>query len=121
MKTREKRRTDDGEVRKALVEAAEKVADNLTGKRDPEKTQLSRLISVAGQASCGSEIANYLRYQAARKKWPMKETDGLIDRMEKLVGNQKIPTDEETLAWRYFAGYLARARLYREKSEENRR
>lgn len=107
------------DVRAALVGVAEKVAQTLPQKA-PEKTQLSRLVTVAGQASCGAEIANYLRYQAARGQWPLKETDAAIDAFEKTLREQSLEAADEVEAWRLFAGYLSRARQYLVAKEGSR-
>jgi hypothetical protein len=108
---------ETAQLRERLVEAAEKVAADLVEKSEtpkplPEKTQMSRLLSVARSAFCGAEIRNYLRYQAARKVWPKVQTDTLIDRLETIMADAQLKDREQVRAWELFSGYLTRAYVY---------
>jgi hypothetical protein len=108
--------------RKSLVLAAENVVreahDSL-----PDKSQLNRLVSVCGEATCAEEICNYLRYQASRqtKPWPQRFADLVIERIDaplrELAGDmQRHPEAErdraKVAAWQLYAVFLARALTY---------
>lgn len=110
------------ERRKQLVIAAEAVARS-PGIKPPEPSQLSRLISICGDASCTEEIANYIRYQASRRRppWPLEFADLVIDRMDATLAElgrdaRQQPTiaqdDARVAAWRHYAVYLSRALTY---------
>lgn len=125
MKT-ERNKLDDPRVREALVLAAEAVAPALAsaekrkGQRVLDKTQLSRLVTISGQASCGAEITNYLRYQVARGVWPMQETQDTIKKVEAVLESQDIEVGDEVRAWKLFASYLSRAFRYQTAIGENK-
>jgi hypothetical protein len=108
--------------RKALVIAAETVVRD-PGAELPEKTQLNRLVSICGEATCAEEIANYLRYQASRKTapWPRSFAELVIAKIEAPLQELRIAMphhDEATrdrtrvAAWRLYAVFLTRAFTY---------
>lgn len=108
--------------RKALVLAAESVVSEARGNL-PEKTQLSRLVSVCGEATCAEEIGNYLRYQASRqtRPWPREFADLVIAKIEaplkELASAMQQHQDAErdrakVAAWRLYAVFLTRAFTY---------
>jgi hypothetical protein len=110
------------ERRKQLVLAAEAVARTPRGK-PPEPSQLSRLISICSDASCTEEIANYIRYQASRRRppWPLEFADLVIERMDATLtalesDARQRPTITQdgarVAAWRHYAVYLSRALTY---------
>lgn len=108
--------------RKALVLAAESVVNEARDKL-PDKSQLNRLISICGEATCPEEICNYLRYQASRqgKIWTPKFADLVIAKIEAPL--RALADDTRQLreadrdrarvaAWRLYAVFLARALTY---------
>ena len=108
--------------RKALVLAAESVVSEGRD-RLPDKSQLNRLVSVCGEATCTEEIGNYLRYQASRRgnSWRRDFADLVIAKieapLEQLSSDLHAHTDGErdrarVAAWRLYAVYLARAVTY---------
>jgi hypothetical protein len=109
-------------LRKALVTAAE-AAIRETGSELPEKTQLNRLVSICGEATCAEEITSFLYYQASRKDklWPRGFVDTVIARihgpLETLSGLLRAASEAErdrarVAAWRVYAVFLARAFTY---------
>jgi len=108
--------------RKALVLAAESAVSEARDKL-PDKSQLSRLVSVCGEATCAEEICNYLRYQASRqtKPWPREFADLVIAKIEAplkdLSSDMQRHQDSErdrarVAAWRLYAVFLTRASTY---------
>lgn len=109
-------------LRKPLVIAAE-AAIRETGSELPEKTQLNRLVSICGEATCVEEIASFLYYQASRKDrlWPRGFVDTVIARiqgpLETLGATLRAAPEAErdrarVAAWRVYAVFLARAFTY---------
>jgi hypothetical protein len=107
--------------RKALVLAAEQVVVKAAA-RTPEKSQLNRLVSVCGEATCAEEIVNYLRYQASRNSssWT-GSAEAVIARIEQplqnvvasLAGfNDAVHDRAKVRAWRLYAVFLVRAFAY---------
>jgi len=110
--------------RKPLVIAAEAAVREASGK-PPDKTQLNRLVSICGEATCAEEITNYLLYQVSRKSkpWPRAFADTVI---AKITGPLDAVTrslrDAEAdrarvAAWRLYAVFLARAFTYVQASK----
>lgn len=108
--------------RKALVLAAERVVRE-AGDRLPDKSQLSRLVAVCGEATCAEEIGNYLLYQASRptRPWPREFAELVIAKIEApledlsrdLHGHEDAERDRaKVAAWRLYAVFLARAFTY---------
>lgn len=117
--------------RKALVIAAEQAVSEAGG-RLPDKSQLNRLISICGDASCAEEITNYLRYQTSRKSqpWPPVFADSVIAKIQSplgtLVGALSGASDDErdrakVAAWRLYAVFLARAFTYQSCIQNGKR
>jgi hypothetical protein len=110
--------------RKRLVIAAEAAIREATAAdKPPEKTQLNRLISVCGEATCAEEIVNYLRYQANRSKppWPVRFAEMVIAKIDEplnaiLTSQGQAPGDAQdrlrVAAWRLYAVFLARSFTY---------
>ena len=116
--------------RKHLVLAAESAVNEA---RDAlsYKTQLNRLISICGEATCAEEITSYLRYQASRKPspWPPAFADTVIERIEAplqaLIGELREASDDDrdrarVAAWRLYAVFLARAFTYASRVREQK-
>lgn len=112
--------------RRKLVLAAEGIIERAFsdeyGKR-PAKTQFSRLVNICGEASCGEEIANYLRYQAGRdaKVWPVEfvkaVVQGIEAPLEAIVVDDLTEEERDAVrveAWRLYATYLTRAFTYQD-------
>jgi len=110
------------ERRKRLVLAAEEVARNPVSEA-PEKSQLSRLISICGEATCVEEICNYIRYQASRRRppWPQEFAKLIIEKiapaLEALSADMRQQPERDqdrarVAAWRLYAVYLSRALTY---------
>lgn len=105
--------------RKALVIAAE-AAVREAGDRAPDKTQLNRLVSICGEATCAEEITNYLRYQVSRKSrpWPRAFADTVIAKitgpLDAVTGSLRDADADRArvAAWRLYAVFLARAFTY---------
>ncbi|HEX7843720.1 MAG TPA: hypothetical protein VF469_39875 [Kofleriaceae bacterium] len=108
--------------RKALVLAAESVVREARDKL-PDKSQLNRLVSVCGEATCAEEIGNYLLYQASRqtRPWPRdfaelviaKIGPPLADLSSDMHGNKDAERDRaKVAAWRLYAVFLTRAFTY---------
>ena len=108
--------------RKALVLAAESVLSEARGDL-PDRTQLSRLIAVCGEATCAEEICNYLRYQASRqtRPWPPGFAELVIKKIEaplKQLADAIRPYGDQdrdrarVAAWRFYAVFLTRAFTY---------
>lgn len=108
--------------RKALVLAAESVIAEYQGKL-PDKSQLNRLVSICGDASCAEEIGNYLRYQASRqtRPWPPEFVEVVIRKLEvpltelacAMGAHKEAERDRAAVAaWRLYAVFLARAFTY---------
>lgn len=120
---------DERRIRKALVVAAEavmerKFASGSGGKGDPwkgDKSQLSHLIGVTGEALCVEEIVNYLRYQSSRERPSLGPA--LVEAM--IAGASgvlvELPSDRDKVAkWRHYAVFLARAFTYRNAIQKGR-
>lgn len=110
------------ERRKQLVLAAEDVARH-DASRLPDRSQLSRLISICGEATCVEEISNYLRYQASRKRPPwsvefatlvIENISPVLDKLTADVHKQPEPDQDRArvAAWRLYAVFLSRALTY---------
>lgn len=106
--------------RKALVLAAEHVISGTQSKM-PDKSQLNRLVSICGEATCAEEIANYLRYQASRPRtsWTHEFAASIIAEIEKLLPGitQHLQPEADSdrakiAAWRLYAVFLVRAFTY---------
>ena len=115
--------------RKALVLAAESVVRD-AGDRMPDKSQLNRLVSICGEATCAEEIANYLLYQASRptKPWPREFAELVIGRIgtplqevsSALHGQNDTDRDRAAIAaWRLYAVFLTRAFTYAKYKKGN--
>jgi hypothetical protein len=113
--------------RKDLVLAAESAVRD-AGDRLPEKSQLNRLVSICGEASCAEEIANYLLYQASRpaKPWPREFAELVIARIDTPLQNvtkdlrgSKDADRAKIAAWRLYAVFLARAFTYARMKKGN--
>ncbi len=100
-------------LRGQLVRTAETVLDRQGSlPRNPENSQLARLVQVAGEAACADEIANYLRYQGARGRWKRSLAEDVIEAIDPLLGS--LESEPHRLAaWRLYATYLRRAYFYR--------
>lgn len=115
--------------RKALVLAAEAAIEEAwtavhkAGDKPPEKSQLNRLISICGEATCAEEIISYLRYQASRKTrpWPPVFADMVIAKIEAPLGAlihalREVSEDDRdrarVVAWRLYAVFLVREFTY---------
>jgi hypothetical protein len=107
-------------LRGELVRAAEAVLDKQAGlPRNPENSQLSRLVQVASEAACAEEIANYLRYQGARGRWRRSLAEDVIAAIAPLLGS--LGSDPERVAaWRLYATYLRRSYYYRREVNRDR-
>jgi hypothetical protein len=100
-------------LRGELVRAAEMLLDKQANlPRNPENSQLSRLVQVASEAACADEIANYLRYQGARGRWKRSLAEDVIASIAPLLGTLGSEA-ERVAAWRLYATYLRRAYYYR--------
>jgi len=108
--------------RKRLVLAAESAISS-AGDELPDKSQLNRLISICGEATCAEEIISYLRYQASRKAklLPPAFANTVIERIEAplqaLIGELRKEPEQvldraRVAAWRLYAMFLARAFTY---------
>jgi hypothetical protein len=108
--------------RKRLVLAAESAIED-AGAELSEKTQLNRLISICGEATCAEEITSYLRYQASRKTrpWPPAFANTVMAKIEAplqaLIGELGTMSENDldrarVAAWRLYAMFLARAFTY---------
>jgi hypothetical protein len=113
--------------RKALVLAAEAAVEDAwaaaraADDRPPDKTQLNRLVSICGEATCAEEITNYLRYQVSRKSrpWPRAFADTVIAKisgpLDAMVSSLRDAAEADRVrvaAWRLYAVFLARAFTY---------
>jgi hypothetical protein len=114
--------------RKELVMAAEKVVQDAgDDMRRWNKTQLPLLASVAGEAACPEEIANFLRYQSKRQSapWPAAVAQAAIAGIAHIVAKLRQTdgtSDEErdrlaVAAWRLYATYMTRAYTYLKQSD----
>lgn len=114
--------------RKDLVLAAEGVVRD-AGNDLPDKSQLNRLVSICGDATCAEEIANYLRYQASRpgQPWPRDFADLVLARIDAqlqtiakdpLVQEDSVRDRVKVAAWRLYAVFLARAFTYAKQSKK---
>lgn len=113
--------------RKALVLAAESVVSEFRGNL-PDKSQLNRLVSVCGEATCAEEICNYLRYQASRqtRPWPPEFAGLVIKKIEAplndlsstMSGHGEADRDRARVAaWRHYAVFLVRAFTYAKQQD----
>jgi hypothetical protein len=100
-------------LRGELVRAAETVLDKQGGlPRNPENSQLSRLVQIATEAACADEIANYLRYQGARGRWKRSLAEDVIEALHPLLAGLGSEA-ERVAAWRLYATFLRRSYYYR--------
>ncbi|HEU4727520.1 MAG TPA: hypothetical protein VFT22_06520 [Kofleriaceae bacterium] len=106
--------------RKGLVLAAEGAVIDARGQL-PKKTQLNRLVSICGEATCAEEITSYLLYQSSRERWPSSFAKIVIAKLEvplqellgPLSGAQEDERDRLRVAtWRLYAVFLVRASTY---------
>ena len=113
--------------RRALVLSAEKIVGEATARGDrlPAKAQFSHLVALCGEASCGEEIENFLRYQAGRRteggdRWTpvfaKAVIAGLRDQTRDLHGEDASMVE----AWRLYALYLKRAFTYQDATSSRR-
>lgn len=114
------------EHRKPLVLAAEAVvqdAEATLQEKGQLKSQLNRLITICGEATCAEEIVNYLHYQASRSgaPWPLAFAKAVIAKiqgpLDALMGRLTAAPETErdrtrVAAWRLYAVFLARAFTY---------
>jgi hypothetical protein len=106
--------------RKRLVLAAESAVIDARGEL-PKKTQLNRLVSICGDATCAEEITSYLLYQSSRERWPPSFAKTVIAKLEppllEMLGG--LPGAGEgdgdrlrVTTWRLYAVFLVRASTY---------
>lgn len=105
-------------LRRPLVLAAEAVVGrNL---EMPERTQLSHLVGICGEATCAEEIENFLRYQAGRGIWRRAFVDAVVEGAREVL--QGVSDDEARVeAWRLYAVFLTRAHRYHDAARPPRR
>lgn len=117
--------------RKRLVLAAESAVQDPATARLPQKTQLNRLVSICGEATCAEEISSYLRYQASRRNgpWSSEFAEVVIakikDPTDALLGELRDASDDDrdrtrVAAWRLYAVFLARAFTYSARTRRQR-
>ncbi len=118
-------------LRRELVVAAEAVISNAfegdDDQRPPSKTQFSQLVNLCGEATCGAEIENYLRYQAGRSAagsvskrdaWKLSFVNAVVGAITTILDERSMGSTEEERdlhqveAWRLYATYMARAFTY---------
>lgn len=119
-------------LRRVLVVAAEAVISkafesNDEDERPPSKSQFSQLVNLCGEATCGAEIENYLRYQAGRgaagsvskrEAWKVSFVKEVVASISKILPKTSLGSTEEERdlhqveAWRLYATYMARAFTY---------
>jgi hypothetical protein len=106
--------------RKPLVIAAE--AAIAAGRNElPNKSQLSRLIAICGEATCTEEIDNYLRYQASRDggPWKIGFVELVLSKIKPVLDNLQ-PDPVRVAAWRLYAVFLTRALTYEQEIKRGR-
>lgn len=109
--------------RRRLVQAAEAVIQQRFARGrliKPNKTQFSNLVGLCNEASCGEEIANYLRYQAGRNEWEREFALAVIKGIEPIVAELGDDTALHVAAWKLYATYLTRAYVYSNASSFGR-
>lgn len=118
MSTDEARRSPREELhdkRRSLVRAAEEVIDSRFKRgrlNKPNKTQFSNLVGLCNEAACAEEIANYLRYQAARGEWEREFALAVIKGIEPILANLRDEPKLHVDAWKLYATYLMRAYVF---------
>jgi len=101
--------------RRDLVLKAEEVVGNRFQRgrlSKPQKTQFSNLVGLCNEATCGEEIANYLRYQAGRGEWERDFTMAVIDGIKPILDSLPNEPSLHVNAWKLYATYLTRAYVY---------